>query len=191
MLGGLFHHLESLFDILAPAFELRRLFEFFSEAIEDDPGFHEEVGHFMQFTLFFFVHKILPIVHTLFMSQKIVIAEDRVEIREVLVKAFKDLGFEVFPVSTGRAAFELVQKHSIDLIISDVRMPEGTGIELLRKLRRLKKDAIEIPPIIMTSALLGRGESYLKALGAIAVFPKPFDIREVVQTALRVLELSK
>ncbi|MEW6057048.1 MAG: response regulator [Bdellovibrionota bacterium] len=122
------------------------------------------------------------------MKRTILIAEDRDEIREALKARLTRMGCEVLAVKSGNEAFELVKTKKIDLIISDIRMPEGTGIQLLRRLRRLKAAQTSVPPVIIMTALLEKGESYLKKLGACEVFTKPFDIEHLVKKAFLHIE---
>ena len=84
-------------------------------------------------------------------------------------------------------AFDRIQKGGIDLVISDIRMPNGTGIDLLRKLRRYKMEGHLPPPVIIFTGLLDKGESYLKALGAREIFLKPTSLSTLATAAERLL----
>src|SRR5689334_11881575 len=99
------------------------------------------------------------------MIPHVLVAEDREEVRSALIKAFEKAGCKVSAVQSGKSAFEIVKAGGVDLVISDIRMPDGTGIELLRWIRRLKKTS-PVPPVIITTALLERGQDYLRKLGA-------------------------
>ena len=62
----------------------------------------------------------------------ILIVDDEVLIRELCAKALK--GYDVFQAGTCSAALRMYEKESIDLILTDVMMPGGTGLDLLRQI---------------------------------------------------------
>jgi two-component system, cell cycle response regulator CpdR len=63
---------------------------------------------------------------------RIVIAEDQAHIRNVLAMWMQRNGHEVLQAETGTQALELLRENEIDLLITDVNMPEMNGIELTR-----------------------------------------------------------
>jgi two-component system response regulator YesN len=92
--------------------------------------------------------------------------------------------FDVATAATGRGALQVVQRHSCDVIVADLRLPDMSGVEILRVLREEKT---AIPFVLMTA--FGSVESAVDALklGAIDYIEKPvFDVQlvEVVQRAL-------
>lgn len=54
----------------------------------------------------------------------ILIVDDEDNIRKVIIDIFEDSGFEIFTAKNGREAIEIFQANKIDLILTDVRMPE-------------------------------------------------------------------
>lgn len=115
---------------------------------------------------------------------KIVVAEDDVAIRELLVHHLTREGFEVIPVSDGAAALRF-GRASADLLILDVGLPGIDGFDVARQLRREKRDL----PIVMLTA---RSEEIDRIvgfeLGADDYVCKPFSARELVA---RVKALSR
>jgi len=114
----------------------------------------------------------------------IVIAEDEVDVREFLYRAFQRHapGSTITAVADGVAAFDLIERHGCDLLISDHRMPLKTGIELIRTLRA-RGDGF---PAIIISADMTIEAAAIEA-GATAFFYKPLSlnqIREIIQTWL-------
>jgi len=117
---------------------------------------------------------------------KVLIVDDddqnRILIRSALEK-FSEL--EIVEANSGNSAFEIMNtQENFDLLITDLRMSDGTGIELLRRLKKKGK-----PPkhIIVVTGIIEGGEAYLKILGVNHSFEKPFDIlqfQEVVQKLL-------
>ncbi len=68
-------------------------------------------------------------------KQKILIVDDENNLREMLAILLRREGFEVFQAENGAVAVELVLEIIPDLIISDIRMPVMSGIDLLRRLQ--------------------------------------------------------
>ena len=115
----------------------------------------------------------------------ILVVDDEAELRELLRLELEDAGYSVVDCDGGRRAYEIVTKQDIDLVISDIIMPGGDGIELLEKLR--ERD-IEKPPVILISAFarITVQEAYEK--GAEAYFPKPFDREAMLETVNRLMQ---
>jgi len=75
---------------------------------------------------------------------KVLIVEDDFPSREFLRSLVKLEGYEVYSASNGLEGIEAHNKHKPDLIISDIQMPKMDGLEMLKKLRKQKSDAIFI-----------------------------------------------
>ena len=102
----------------------------------------------------------------------ILIVDDEETLRRAIIFDFKRKGFQTLEASNGRDAFDIITKQKVDLIISDVRMPGGDGVELLNNVKALDP----ILPIVMFItgfADMSLEEAYEK--GADAVFAKPVD----------------
>ncbi len=102
--------------------------------------------------------------------------EDDLDIQEVTKLALEDFGgFSVMQCSSGQAALSKAPELKPDLLILDVMMPDMTGIETLKELRKLAGYET-IPAIFMTAkARPEEVENYFQH-GAIAVITKPFDV---------------
>jgi CheY-like chemotaxis protein len=103
----------------------------------------------------------------------VLVVDDTANIRELLASALKDFGCRVFTADGGNDGFALLIRERVDLLITDLRMENGTGIELIRRLRRVKRAGEPVPEIVVYTGLCSKaGESYLKSLGASAVWLK-------------------
>lgn len=73
---------------------------------------------------------------------KILIIEDEKLLREMYQKKFSQEGFDVFAASCEKQAFEVLEKTTPDLILLDILLPRGNGIEILERLKssRLTKN---------------------------------------------------
>jgi DNA-binding NtrC family response regulator len=78
---------------------------------------------------------------------KLLIADDEKNIREGLAESFSMDGYEVTTAADGKEAYEVFQKGDIDLVITDLRMPNLSGEEFLK---RIQADIPGIPVIVLT-----------------------------------------
>lgn len=117
-------------------------------------------------------------------EKTVIVADDDPHNRAILTATLRALGCEVLEATSGDEAFSIVLAREVHLVISDIRMANGTGVELLRRMRRLEKEKGHAPPVMISTALLDGGENYLRALGAKEVFMKPLDL-DLVEAAVR------
>jgi len=110
------------------------------------------------------------------MTVKILLLEDDMQLNET-VKQFLELkGFEVYEAYDGLKAEEIVYEKHIDLMLLDVKVPQVSGFDFLKNLR---KDGKEIPAIFITS--LNSVEDVEKgfSLGCDDYIRKPFALKEL------------
>ena len=103
------------------------------------------------------------------MPHSILVVDDNSMMRDALVAVLEISGYEVIQASDGKTAIENVRQHPVDLLITDLVMPEQEGIETIQHF-------IQEFPRIPIIAMSGKAE-YLpvaKALGAAAALKKPF-----------------
>ena len=107
------------------------------------------------------------------MDKYIWVVDDDESIRWVLEKGLQDSGMDVQTFDSANKVIKKLETENPKLIITDIRMPGPSGIDLLDKVKELRP---EIPVIIMTahSDLDSAVESYEH--GAWEYLPKPFDI---------------
>ena len=115
--------------------------------------------------------------------KKILIVEDDAGISDFVKLELDHEGFETCVAATGREALEKFESFAPDLILLDVMLPELSGLEVLRRIR--KNSAV---PVIMVTA---RGETYDRVngldAGADDYLPKPFEIEELLARMRAVL----
>lgn len=116
---------------------------------------------------------------------KILLAEDDSHTIRILSLWLGRNGHETIETRNGAAAYELLRRHAVEMLISDVNMPELNGIGLVEKVRRELKLAI---PIIVLSSRCDQAmlAEKFQALGA-EVFPKPFVPSRLVANIERLL----
>jgi CheY-like chemotaxis protein len=118
----------------------------------------------------------------------VLIVEDDKELREMLKLSLLRRNFTVFEAENGKSAITHFKPLITDLVVTDLIMPEEDGLKVVIKLRELK-------PSIKIIAISGGGKvgpgSYLnlaKALGADAIYSKPFSINDLITKIEQLLE---
>jgi two-component system, NtrC family, response regulator PilR len=122
---------------------------------------------------------------------KLLIVDDELGMRQFLTHLFQRDGHEVRVADSGSEALELLRADPADLIISDVRMPDISGIELLRSVREFLPQ-VEVVMMTAFANVDTAREAFL--LGAYDFVQKPFDndlLKEVVTRALSKINLLK
>ncbi|TWT88911.1 Transcriptional regulatory protein SrrA [Pseudobythopirellula maris] len=118
----------------------------------------------------------------------VLIADDNAALARVVQMVLTQSGMRAEVARDGRQAYAAAMKHPYDLVITDQQMPEMTGVELCRELRKSKRYS-ETPLILLTAKGIELELSKLKdEFGLTACFPKPFSPAElvaVVQETLR------
>src|SRR6266566_7551435 len=121
----------------------------------------------------------------------ILIVDDELGMRQFLTHLFQREGHTVRVAENGREAMALLQQESSDLVLSDIRMPDMSGIELLRTVRELLP---EVEVVMMTAFANVDTAREAFVLGAYDFGQKPFDnelLRETVARALQKISLIK
>lgn len=121
------------------------------------------------------------------MSKKILVVDDKKELRNLLKEYLSQEGFEVITAGDGKEALFVARQEKPDLIILDLMMPEMGGYEFMRLFGRSANT-----PIIILTAKLEENEKVLGLeLGADDYVTKPFSMRELtarVRAVLRRME---
>jgi CheY-like chemotaxis protein len=121
-----------------------------------------------------------------FEGKTVLIVDDEQEIRELLKEEFEYYGAIVLEAGNGKIAAQILEDHSSDFVVTDIRMPGGDGIELLRKIKARNRDL----PVLVMSAFSDISRNEAVELGADAFFSKPFNLEKLRTTALSLLKPS-
>lgn len=118
---------------------------------------------------------------------RLLIADDNAALRRTMGRLLQAAGHEVTLAENGQEALEQYRRDPVDVIITDLYMPEMDGIELLL---RAQSECPEVPIIAMS----GGGEVArhdllrdAKILGAVAALPKPFEEEALLNAIDRAL----
>jgi two-component system, NtrC family, response regulator PilR len=115
----------------------------------------------------------------------ILIVDDEQSYRQLLTLVFNDDGYRIRTAVNGRDALEALKKEPADLIISDVRMPDMDGIEMLRAVRETLPD---VGVVLMTAFASVETAREAFKLGADDFIQKPFDVEELKLIVKKTLE---
>jgi two-component system response regulator PilR (NtrC family) len=104
---------------------------------------------------------------------RILVVDDERSMRELLAIVLRREGYEVLLAENGRSAVAALEKEPVDLLISDIKMPDMSGVEVLRAAKKIDKDILGIMITAFAST-----ETAVEAmrLGACDYLSKPFDV---------------
>ncbi len=120
-------------------------------------------------------------------KHNILVVDDELSMREFLGVLLTKQGYRVSDAKNGSQALKMIQKNDYDLILSDIRLGDITGLEILREAKKKNSDTI----VIMISAY-STTEIAVEAMNedAYDFVPKPFDNNELTQTIQKALEIK-
>ena len=110
------------------------------------------------------------------MAKNVLLVDDSSTMRKIVSRSLRQAGLdfgEIYEAGDGLEALAMLEKESVDIVLSDINMPNMNGIEFLRE--KANRPAIKDIPVFMISTETGDdiiGEA--KSLGAIGALKKPF-----------------
>ncbi|MGT2832446.1 response regulator transcription factor [Streptococcus halotolerans] len=119
------------------------------------------------------------------MTYSILLVDDEPEIIDINKRYLNQAGFSVFTANNGLEALDTFQKHPIDLIISDIMMPQMDGYDFISEVLSIKEEQAFL---FITAKTAEPDKIYSLSLGADDFICKPFSPRELV---LRVTNILK
>jgi two-component system KDP operon response regulator KdpE len=122
-------------------------------------------------------------VEALGRSPCILVVEDRVEVRTLVVKILQGKGYLVQEAEDGELALELLRKGGFDIVLLDILLPRLGGWKLLKEVREFTR----IPIVLLTALPTPEVEEQALRYGASGYVKKPFkndDLLQVVRQAL-------
>ena len=119
---------------------------------------------------------------------RIVVIDDEVNAAAALETLLREDGYEVAKANDGRSGLLLIEKQEPDVVLTDLRMPEMDGIELLTRIKQIRPETMVV---LMTA--YGTVKTAVKAmkLGAEDYLPKPIDVEELEVILQKTLEKKR
>ncbi|MDA8016689.1 MAG: sigma-54 dependent transcriptional regulator [Thermoanaerobaculia bacterium] len=121
------------------------------------------------------------------MSQRLLLVDDEQSMLEFLKVLFEEEGYDVTSANSVGEARERLSGSSFDLVLSDILMPDGNGLDLLRE---IKEESAETAVIMMTAYTSTKSAIEAMKLGAFNYISKPFDVDELKLVARSALDAS-
>lgn len=120
-------------------------------------------------------------------KRKILVVEDELELREIMLSLLAEKDHDVVEAEDGVEGFRLLNQGEFSLVLSDIRMPTMSGLDLFAAAKEMN---IQVPFVFITA--FGDQENIVNALrlGAFDFIKKPFDDEEVHQVVDRALEVG-
>ncbi|MFT5173913.1 MAG: two-component system chemotaxis response regulator CheY [Gammaproteobacteria bacterium] len=117
---------------------------------------------------------------------RILAVDDSPSMRRMVNFALKNGGFDVLEAEDGVQAFEVAQRESVDLVLTDINMPRMDGFELIAKLRTLSNYKF-VPILTLTTESSAEKKAKAKAAGATGWIVKPFDTEQLISVINRLV----
>jgi len=113
----------------------------------------------------------------------ILLVDDDSDCLENMVRALQPTGYSCVPVNDSLTALNLYREHHFDVVVSDIKMPGMTGLELLEQIKEIDRDA----RVIIVTAF-GDLKTAVNAINlqAYSFFGKPIDLKELIHTIRKV-----
>ena len=120
------------------------------------------------------------------MAKSILSVDDSFTMRKMVSFTLKSAGYEVLEAGDGVEALTLLSSRTVDLVLSDINMPNMTGLELTRKLRLLPA-FVRTPIILLTTESDPAKKAEGRAAGATGWIVKPFNQDQLLAIVAKVL----
>lgn len=119
-------------------------------------------------------------------TKKVLVVDDEEMIRDILNDHLSSLGAVVETAANGKDAFEKIKNNNFDILLSDVRMPGGDGVSLIRQIHAEILNE-QKPKIYICSGFNDLTSKDVESLGIIKMFTKPFSLEQLTQEILKTI----
>lgn len=114
------------------------------------------------------------------MGRTILIVDDSASMRQLVTFALKDAGYDVIAAVDGKDALSKVNGTKIDMVVTDLNMPNMDGIELIKQIRS-RATCKFIPVVMLTTESQGSKKQEGKQAGASGWLVKPFTPEKLIE----------
>ena len=120
------------------------------------------------------------------MAKKLLVVDDSASMRQLLTFAVNDAGYDVLAAENGRDALAKLGTTKVDMIITDLNMPEMDGIELIRQLRGMP-DYRFVPILMLTTEAQEEKKQAGRQAGASGWIVKPFTPQQLMNVMRKLI----
>lgn len=106
----------------------------------------------------------------------ILVVDDEAILREILRYEFEKAGFDVIEAGSGTEAWQLFDSNPTDIVVTDIRMPHGDGLELLGRIKNKDKNT----RVILVTGYSDITLEKARELGAATMLGKPYQFKELL-----------
>lgn len=117
-------------------------------------------------------------------GHSVLVVDDERVVCNAIARQLQNAGYSVHVAYNGNDAINIVNEHTIDLALIDIRMPKITGFDVLR---HIQENAPETKSIMMTAYADIKSAIDSISFGAVDIISKPVDVDEVILTISRCL----
>ncbi len=110
----------------------------------------------------------------------ILLVEDEPDILDLMEEQFNDFGFKTLTACCGHDAISILENHSVNIVLSDFRMPNGNGRVILDEVNSI--EAKNRPLFFFVSGHADISEEEALNNGVLKLFSKPFDLGHMIDT---------
>lgn len=115
-------------------------------------------------------------------GKTLLVVDDEVDLRDIVASELEFMGAKVFQAENISHAQKILSENKIDLIVSDIRMPGGTGVDLLDV---VKAKNVDVPPVILITGFADITIEDAFNKGAEALLNKPFKLDDLIKMVVR------
>jgi len=119
-------------------------------------------------------------------AETILVVDDEPPLRELVRVSLGD-GYQFDEAADIEAAWEKAHERRPDLVVLDIMLPGGSGLDLLRRFRE-DESLADVPVVVLSAWQTGEDEQAARAAGADAFMPKPFAVDELARVVDELLE---
>jgi len=120
------------------------------------------------------------------MGKRIMTVDDSASIRQMVGFTLRNAGYEVLESEDGQEALSVLENETVDMLITDLNMPNLDGIGLIKKVRE-REETKFIPIIMLTTESQDDKKMQGKAAGATGWIVKPFRPDQLINVVAKVL----
>jgi DNA-binding NtrC family response regulator len=105
-------------------------------------------------------------------GKRVLVVDDEMHLRQAIIFDLKRRGCQIYEAANGNDALNIVKANEIDIVVSDVRMPNGDGVFLLKEIRNHNA---QTPIVLLCTGFADLTEPEAVKLGAFGLIEKPID----------------
>jgi CheY-like chemotaxis protein len=121
-------------------------------------------------------------------TARILVIDDEEHLRNLLADILKTGGYQVKTAPHGKEGLTSFQEEQYDVVITDLGMPEMSGLEVAEEIKRIDPST---PVVLLTGLNVQLGDEIIKDKKVDLVISKPFQLAEVLETVQNALNIKK